>query len=85
MPFLWIVLASAVAHIWCLGSVFYLDDFPQIRDNELLHNGHVWEARFLSWTLAWQWLQIRLFGMSTVGFHAVNWLLHTAVACVLLG
>ncbi|RYD19015.1 MAG: hypothetical protein EOP88_20515 [Verrucomicrobiaceae bacterium] len=83
MPFLWIVLASAVAHLWCLGSVLYLDDFPQIRDNELLRNGRFWENTFLSWTTAWQWLQFRLFGQSPVGFHAVNWLLHTAVACVL--
>lgn len=85
LPFLWIVLACAAAHLWCLKSVFYLDDIPQIRDNELLRTGDVWQARFLSWTLGWQWLQYRLFGMSTVGFHAVNWLLHTAVACVLFG
>jgi hypothetical protein len=29
-------------------------------------------------------VQDRLFGISAPGFHAVNWLLHTAVACVLL-
>lgn len=85
MPFLWIVLACAVAHLWCLKSVFYLDDFPQIRDNEVLRTGEIWQTRFLSWTMAWQWLQYRLFGVSAVGFHAVNWLLHTGVACVLFG
>lgn len=85
LPFLWIVLACAIAHLWCLKSVFYLDDIPQIRDNELLRNGEVWQGRFLAWTMGWQWLQYQLFGMSTVGFHAVNWLLHTAVACVLFG
>lgn len=84
-PFLWIIVASAAAHLWCLGSVFYLDDFPQIRDNGLLRTGHFWEAKFLAWTLGWQWLQYKVFGMSTVGFHAVNWLLHTAVACTLFG
>jgi hypothetical protein len=28
MPFLWIIAASALAHLWCLGAQFFLDDFP---------------------------------------------------------
>jgi hypothetical protein len=82
-PFLWIVLASAMAHLWCLGSQFYMDDFPAILNNESLRTGDFLEPKTLAWTNLWVFLQTRIFGFSPVGFHAVNWLLHTAVACVL--
>jgi hypothetical protein len=85
LPFLWIILASAAAHLWCLGSQFYMDDFPQIRDNEILKTGEILQTKLLAWTHLWYFIQYRLFGFSAVGFHAVNWLLHTAVACVLFG
>ena len=39
----------------------------------------------LIWTRLGYVVQYKLFGMSPVGFHAVNWLLHTSVACVLFG
>lgn len=84
-PWAWIVAASALAHLWCLGSQFYLDDFSQIRDSEIVRSGRFWEMPRSTWTYLGYSLQYRLFGMSVVGFHAVNWLLHTAVACVLLG
>ncbi len=80
-----IIVASALAHLWCLGSQFYMDDMPQIRDSEVIRSGHFWEMRLSGWTYLSYVVQYRLFGMSAVGFHAVNWLLHTAVACVLFG
>ncbi|MES2921727.1 MAG: hypothetical protein V4819_09275 [Verrucomicrobiota bacterium] len=83
LPFVIIIAASALAHLWCLGSQFYLDDISQIRDSEVIRSGRFWEIRLSSWTYLGYVVQSRLFGMSAVGFHAVNWLLHTAVACVL--
>jgi hypothetical protein len=82
-PFLWIIAASALAHLWCMGSQFFLDDFPQILDNDKILNGDLTGAEWNSWTNLGYIIQYRLFGMSAVGFHAVNWLLHTGVACVL--
>ncbi|MBC8039963.1 MAG: hypothetical protein H7Y06_05420, partial [Opitutaceae bacterium] len=38
-----------------------------------------------SWTTLWYIIQYQLFGMSPVAFHSLNWLLHTAVGCVLFG
>ena len=80
---LWIIGACAVAHIWCLGSQFYLDDMLQIRHSEYVRELRFWEQGLSSWTYLFYELQAKLFGMSPVGFHAVNWLLHTAIACVL--
>lgn len=85
LPFLWIIAASALAHLWCLGSQFYMDDMTGIRDNEGIRNGVFWDGLSLSWTRLGYVIQYKLFGMSPVAFHAVNWLLHTAVACVLFG
>ena len=85
LPYLWIILASALAHLWCLGSVFYLDDRMAIRDNEVLRNGHFWEYGLSAWTALGYVIQYRLFGLSAVGFHAVNWILHTSVVCVVFG
>lgn len=82
-PFSWIVVASAAAHLWCLGSQFYMDDIPAIVQNETLRNGEFWEPKTLVWTNLWFFLQSQAFGFSSVGFHVLNWLLHTAVACVL--
>ena len=82
-PWACIVAASALAHLWCLGSQFYLDDFSQIRDSEIVRSGRFWEMPRSTWTYLGYSLEYRLFGMSAVGFHAMNWLLHTAVACVL--
>ena len=84
-PWLLIIAASALAHLWCLGSQFYMDDMNAIRDNESILQGHFWTGHGLSWTRLGYVIQYQLFGMSPVGFHAVNWLLHTAVACVLFG
>lgn len=83
MPVLWILLASAAAHLWCLGSQFYMDDATGIRDNEAVRSGVFWESLPSAWTYLGYVVQYRLFGMSAVGFHAVNWLLHTASACAL--
>jgi hypothetical protein len=85
LPFVWIIVVSAVAHLWCLGSQFYMDDMPQIRDSDVVRSGHFWETKLLAWTYLGYACQYRLFGMSAVGFHVVNWLLHTSVACVLFG
>lgn len=82
-PFLWIIAASAVAHLWCLGSQFYLDDFPGIQDSDQVLAGDLTGMGWNSWTGLGYILQYRLFGMSAAGFHAVNWILHTGVACVL--
>jgi hypothetical protein len=79
---LWIMGACAVAHIWCLGSQFYLDDLDQIRDNACVRDLRFWEMRLSAWTYFWYGVQAKIFGMSPLGFHAVNWLLHTATACV---
>ncbi len=83
LPFLWIILASAAAHIWCLGSQFYMDDIVQIRDSESVRSGDFRSFHTNSWTDLWYFIQYRLFGMSPVAFHAFNWILHTTVACVL--
>lgn len=85
LPFLLIVAASALAHLWCLGSQFYMDDMTGIRDSEAIRNGEFWTSLSNLWTHLGYVIQYQLFGMSPVGFHAVNWLLHTAVACVLFG
>lgn len=85
LPFSAIIAASALAHLWCLGSQFYMDDTSIILDNELVRDGRFWKALLNTWTTFGYWVQFKLFGMSPVAFHAVNWLLHTAVACVLFG
>ena len=84
-PVWWVIVASALAHLWCLGSQFYMDDLAGIVNNDAIREGRFWESLPLSWTHLGYVVQYRLFGMSPVGFHAVNWLLHTAAACVLLG
>jgi hypothetical protein len=83
MPFLLILAASACAHLWCLGSKFYMDDMPGIRDSAVIREGDIFRTITLAWTHLFYHLQYRLFGMSEVGFHAVNWLLHTGSACAL--
>ena len=83
LPFLLIVAACALAHLWCLGSQFYMDDMVQIRDNEMVRNGTLLPVNLSFWTQLFYLLQYRAFGISPVAFHAVNWLLHAAVACVL--
>lgn len=83
LPWLAIVAAAALAHLWCLGSVFYMDDITGIRDNEGIRNGELPDGIVLAWTRLGYIAQYRLFGMSPAGFHAVNWLLHTAAACAL--
>jgi hypothetical protein len=80
---MWIIGVCVVAHIWCLGAQFYLDDLPQIRDHDNVSSMRFWEMKFSAWTYFWYAVVARLFGMSPVAFHAVNWLLHTAIACVL--
>jgi hypothetical protein len=85
IPWVCIIFASALAHLWCLGSQFYMDDLSTIRDSESLREGVFWTSPLLVWTRFWYVAQYKVFGMSAVGFHAVNWLLHTAVACVLFG
>ncbi len=80
-PWAWIVAACALAHGWCLGSQFYMDDFPQIVDRAGDFSGPL----MVKWTNLGYAVQHRLFGTSAVGFHAVNWLLHTAISCVLYG
>ncbi|NJM39108.1 MAG: hypothetical protein HC845_15330 [Akkermansiaceae bacterium] len=62
-----------------------MDDTVQITDSDVVKNGNFTAIGISAWTYLCYVLQYRLFGMSAVGFHAVNWLLHTAVACVLFG
>ena len=83
LPFALIVVASLLAHIWCLGSQYYLDDPTAIRDNEAIREGDIFKGVLLLWTQLGYFIQYKLFALSPVGVHAVNWLLHTAVACVL--
>ena len=85
VPIVWIIAASALAHLWCLGSQFYMDDISAIHDNPNVLEGTFWHHAFTAWTYLGYFIQYKLCGMSPVGFHAVNWLLHTAVACVLFG
>jgi hypothetical protein len=80
-----IVAASALAHLWCLGSQFYMDDFVTIVNNDALQDGQFPKLGMLTWTSLGYLVQYKLFGISAPGFHAVNWLLHTSVALVLLG
>ncbi|MGA0846117.1 MAG: ArnT family glycosyltransferase [Luteolibacter sp.] len=83
-PFAVIVAACLLAHIWCLTSQFYLDDPTAIRDSEEIRNGDIFRAITILWTRMGYVLQYRLFGLSEVGVHAVNWLLHTSIACLWL-
>ena len=57
----------------------------QIRDSELVLRSQLLPVNLNSWTQLFLVIQYRLFGMSSVGFHAMNWLLHAAVACALFG
>lgn len=81
--FLAIIAASALAHLWSLGSQFYMDDMPQILNSERVRSGDLTGTSWNFWTILGYHLQFRIFGMSAPGFHAVNWLLHTGVACAL--
>jgi hypothetical protein len=86
IPIAGIIAASALAHLWCLKSQFYMDDITGILENPAVLEGAVFDAGILNfWTVLGYVVQYKLFGMSSVGFHAVNWLLHTAAACVLFG
>ncbi|MBK1815920.1 hypothetical protein JIN84_09840 [Luteolibacter yonseiensis] len=62
-----------------------MDDIPAILENEAIRTGAFWNTKTQLWTNMWYFLEARVFGFSPAGFHAVNWLLHTAVACVLFG
>jgi hypothetical protein len=71
-----IVLAGAAAHGGCLQSVFYLDDFWQIKDSEYVEGGLWWAEPSniltnLSYYLTW-----RLAGFSPMAFHFGNLVLH---------
>ncbi len=83
LPFAIIIAACALAHLWCLGSQFYLDDKINILESDVVLTGDIRHIGFLSWTFNWYHIQYLMFGLSSVGFHAVNWLLHTANACIL--
>lgn len=84
LPFLWVIMSSALAHLWCLGSQFYMDDFPQIVDSQRIRTGDFIQG-LNTWTNFWYCIEYRLCGLSPVAFHAVNWILHTAVASILFG
>lgn len=60
-----------------------MDDFPQIVESDMVRGGVLFAAHLSAWTHLWYVIQYHLFGMSPAGFHAVNWLLHTAAACLL--
>ncbi len=83
-PFGWIIAASALAHLWCVGSVFFMDDGVAIQHSSTIQSGRFWEGGLSAWTYLGYVIQERLFGISAPAFHAVNWLLHTATACSLL-
>ncbi len=86
LPFVLIIAAGALAHLWCLDSQFYMDDMHGIRDSEDIRSGGWFpQIGLLAWTRFSYHLQYRLFGLNPAGVHAVNWLLHTAAACVLFG
>ena len=80
LPFVVIIAASALAHLWCLGSRFYMDDFPQIRDGLPVLRGDIFYPVTNTWTNLWYFILARFFGVSPVAFHAMNWLIHTGVA-----
>lgn len=84
-PFALIILSSALAHLWCLGSCFYMDDRLLNLQNGVLTHGRFWEAGASAWTYLWYFIEFGLFGISAPGFHLFNWLIHTGVACVLFG
>lgn len=60
-----------------------MDDMPQIRDSEMVRSGDLGTLNSLSWTNLCYVIIYRIFGMTPVAYHAVNWLLHAAVACTL--
>ncbi|MEM9478615.1 MAG: hypothetical protein AAGA58_03025 [Verrucomicrobiota bacterium] len=82
VPFALIAGVGALAHIWCLNAVFYMDDLWKIRDSYEIEYGSWWKMSLQQWTYFWWSVQWHLFGKSPVGYHAVNWLLHVAVAVV---
>jgi protein O-mannosyl-transferase len=81
-PWLGILGVSGLAHLGCLGAQFFLDDGVAIEQNAILRSGRFWEAGLDGWTVLGYVVQQRLFGISACGFHAVNWLLHSACACM---
>ena len=82
-PWLVIVVLSALAHLWCLKSQFFLDDLWQIRDSDWIRLNQLPSGTYLEWFYICLIAQVKVFGMSSPAIHAFNWLLHTAVACVL--
>jgi hypothetical protein len=82
-PWLVIVALSALAHLWCLKSQFFLDDLWQIRDSDWIRLNQLPTGTYLAWFYICLIAQVKVFGMSSPAIHSFNWLLHTAVACVL--
>ncbi|MDQ6861430.1 MAG: hypothetical protein M3032_09780 [Verrucomicrobiota bacterium] len=78
-----ILIAGIAAHAGCLHSIFYLDDWWQIRDSEFVEGGQWWGEPTLLLTHLSYYLTWKLAGFSSVAFHAGNLALHLLLAlCV---
>ncbi len=81
--FLAIVAVAVFAHGLSLGSDFYMDDKEHILKQERIVEGQWYE-------FSWRWIPYmafcvvyRIFGYSSVAFHALNLVLHVGVSCLL--
>ena len=78
-----IVIAALIAHGGCLRAIFYLDDWGHIVDSDFIETGKWWEAGTNALAYLTYWATWRIAGYSPQAFHAVNLLLHIALAlCV---
>ncbi len=59
-----------------------MDDIPQICESHIVRTGDFTGSHLSLWAFICYHWQFLAFGYSATGFHAVNWLLHTAVSCV---
>lgn len=82
-PLLRLATVAAVciaAHVGCLWSTFYMDDWPQITNSPLIESGRWWTSGLNVVTTLSYWLTWRVAGYSAPAFHAGNLLLHLALS-----
>ena len=84
-PWLAIVAAALLAHGGCVRSTFYLDDFVQIADTDLVDHGQWFLSGLRRFTYLTYWWTFLAAGMSAPAFHLGNLLLHAALALVVAG
>ncbi|HEY5707595.1 MAG TPA: hypothetical protein VIS96_18700 [Terrimicrobiaceae bacterium] len=75
-----ILVVGLAAHLGCLDSTFYLDDWVQILNSPNVEGGRWYEQRFRALTTLSYFLTWRAFGFSASWFHLFNLVLHLAGA-----